>query len=271
MKQINTGKATPYWKRKSVTCKLLNWNNRIKQLKFRATYMVKISPEPEGHVLSFLWEGRRMIFYSARCMNSGVQHSSTCHTQKVTRKMYLWLQLFIRLYLYVSRKKGTWLKKETVLTLNPLLFKSAAPGTSPFKSKAVSHFGERATAWNPLSKTNCGLLTRHDIKSEDVFSFYSILKPLFPYSFTETQDKLSQYNWEQRSHALGINTQHSLQWKQYMSKQLLPVREHEKAVADIKQWTSETIEKLPSTLNCICDCWWVLIIRSQVSLCTCSF
>lgn len=137
-----------------------------------------------------------------------------------------------------KRKHDLKKKKITVLTLNPLLFKSPAPGISPFKSKAMSHFEERPAVWNPLSKSKCGLLTRRDIKSQDPFSFYSILKAPFSLQFHRTlKDKLSHCNWEQRSHALGINTQHSLQWKQYMSKQLLPIWEHEKAMAGIKQWT----------------------------------
>jgi len=73
----------------------------------------------------------------------------------------------------------------TVSMLNPLLFKSPAPGISSFKSKARSHFGERPTVWNPLSKTKCGLLTRHGIKTQDPFSFHGILKALSPCSFME--------------------------------------------------------------------------------------
>lgn len=73
--------------------------------------------------------------------------------------------------------------------------KSPAPGNSPFKCRAISHFGERPTVWNPSSKTKCGLLTRHDIKSQDPFSFYSILKAPFSLQFQKNlKDKLNQCN-----------------------------------------------------------------------------
>lgn len=83
-------------------------------------------------------------------------------------------------YLRLEEKRGTWFRKTmTVLTLTPLLFKCSAPKIFPFKIKAISNIGERLTVWSPLSKTRCGFLTRHDIKSQDHFSFFSILKATF--------------------------------------------------------------------------------------------
>lgn len=116
-------------------------------------------------------------------------------------------------YLTLGRKKkhATEEKKLKVLILDLLLLQSLAPGISSFKNKVGSQFGEKPAVWNPLSKIKCGLLTSHNRKRQEPFTFYSILKAPFSLQFHRNlKDKLNQCNWEQKSHASFSNVQHNL-------------------------------------------------------------
>lgn len=113
-------------------------------------------------------------------------------------------------YLTLGRKKKNYTEEKKII-LAPLLLQSPAPGISSFKNKVGSHFGEKPAVWNLLSKTKCGLLTSHNRKRQDLFTFYSILKAsLLPAVSQTLKRQIKSCNWEQKSHASFTNVQCSL-------------------------------------------------------------